>query len=236
MLYTYDPKTQASSVVCEAPEDEGFEDVAADPKTGDILITGFVKPGHEDRLGWYYLAGEKQLLLVTARRIDQMVSPTFSPEGLLLFGVHGDLWAGRISLVDPENQEPLGLAFVEAVRLAPLANLDTGNFQPAAQRLRGVTVAGDSIFAICDQGGTGDGGLVRLPRPSAPLKNLNNFPASIAMFGHLLSGAKVIEESSFQRMPCSSPSGDRIFFGRGGSQLVILRVADGSVEVIAEAP
>ena len=101
MLYTYDPKTQASSVVCEAPEDEGFEDVAADPKTGDILITGFVKPGHEDRLGWYYLAGEKQLLLVTARRIDQMVSPTFSPEGLLLFGVHGDLWAGRISLVDP---------------------------------------------------------------------------------------------------------------------------------------
>ena len=125
---------------------------------------------------------------------------------------------------------------MEAVRLAPLANLETGNFPPAAKKLRGVAVAGDSIFAICDQGGNGDGSLVRLPRPSAPLKNLNNYPASIAMFGHLLSGAKVLEESSFQRMPCSSPSGDRIFFARGGSQLVILRVADGNVELIAETP
>ena len=147
-LYSFDPKSGASATICEAPEDEGFEDVAFDPKTGNILITGFVKRDSTATVGWYYLKGEKRLLLITSRRVRAIESPTFAPDGLLFFGARGDLWAGRLEVDSQTGSEPPELAFLEAVRVAPVADLETGDFTPAAEGVRGVAVARDSIFVI----------------------------------------------------------------------------------------
>ncbi len=236
-LYSFDPKTGASATICEAPEDEGFEDVASDPKSGNILITGFVKRDSSATVGWYYLKGEKRLLLITSRRVPAIESPTFAPDGLLFFGARGDLWAGRLEVDSQTGSEPPELAFLEAVRVAPVADLETGDFTPAAEGVRGVAVARDAIYVITYRmGGSGHGHLLRLPPLAAPFKTLTDFPATISLYGRLLGGAKVLEAANYQRMPCASPTGDRVFFGGSGRELFLLRVANDQREVVADFP
>lgn len=236
-LYAFDPRSGEFSTLCVAPDGEGFEDVAADAATGNILITGFIKPERPGNVGFYYLGSEKRLLLVTARRIQALECPTFAPDGLLFFGVRGDLWAGKIEVDSESETERPELAFVEAVRVGPLASLETGNFTPAQEGVRGVAVARDSIYVITYRmGGSGHGHLVKLPALSGPVKTLADFSGTVATYGRLLAEAKVVESADFQRMPCASQTGDQIFFGGAGRDLVILRVADDRREVVGQEP
>ena len=126
---------------------------------------------------------------------------------------------------------------MEAVRVAPIANLETGNFTPAAEGVRGVAVGRDAIFVITYRtGGSGHGHLLRLPPLTAPVKTLTDFPATISMYSRLLGGTKVLESEDFQRMPCASQTGDRIFFGGSGRELRILWVEDDKREVVGVTP
>jgi hypothetical protein len=211
-LWAYDPVKGTSAKVCAAEPGNAFYDLACDLATGQIFIGG--KTG----LG-YLEAGGSKLHPVSVRRVDQFSGLTVLQKDHLLFAVRGDAWLGRI------NHEPLdgGKTFTTllAYRFAPLATLETGNYTPVVQ--------GAAEFASTDRwlyvhvrrmGGSGDGVIVRMPKPDSNALNDQKVLFDVKARGEAaakaLVGMEVVGRNGYSASLCTSPDGTTVFYRTEG--------------------
>ena len=97
---------------------------------------------------------------------------SFSETSQLFFGFRGDLWCGTIA-ADPGGaggEPPEHIYYLNAIRIAPIATLETDEATPSAQGVL-VTAAGtDRIYLHSHRlGGSGFGTILRVTAPDSKL-------------------------------------------------------------------
>lgn len=158
---TWGPASREWKPLCQAPVDFDFEDVACDPKSGDVL---FVLRSKEREVIWRVLPADGQeLKRVFNRRADGAVHPAFDSDGALYFAREGDVWKGRL-----EKDQELDRFILSGTRIFPLAEQETSGGTPSA--IGAHQIAPMISHLLIDRsrlGGSGWGTLVRVPNGDA---------------------------------------------------------------------
>lgn len=137
------------------------EDLAADPKSGRILVTVSETAADGSDYGtpaWIYNTEDSKWGKVRCRYVTGINTPCFNARGELYFSVEGDLWHGLI-----EEDEPWTLV---AYRYAAVATRYTYNGSPMQSGTRQLAAAGDELIINHGRmGGSGWGTITALPAP-----------------------------------------------------------------------
>jgi hypothetical protein len=148
------------------PEKWSPEDFAYNPIDGSILF--FATAGENTSL-WYLTKDEKHAKPVFARRVDSIDGMSFSPTGQLFFGYRGDLWCGSIAS-DPEGaggRPPEHIYYLNAIRIAPVATLETDEATPSAQGVQVTAAGAERIYLHSLRlGGSGFGTILSVTAPN----------------------------------------------------------------------
>jgi hypothetical protein len=169
-LWSYNPATSKCVNVCKAPSGVDLQDIAYDPKTGEILAVGTQKTGSSDGSHWSILCLPKnanQFQDVGTRYDTAVGHPVFSADGTLFFvDDHADLWEGVLAKEDRQYDGPPWS--LVAYRWAPLAFLIEENTSPPSTGLRDIAVSQHCVYAnYARLGGSGWGAVLRMDRPKS---------------------------------------------------------------------
>jgi hypothetical protein len=206
------------------PEKWKPEDFAYNPADGSIVF--FTTAGENTSL-WFLPKDGKSPKAVFVRRVDFMDGMSFSPTGQLFFGYHGDLWCGTVVL-EPEDLRGKGtvhMYYLNALRIAPLATLETDDATPSAQGVQ-VTAAGtDRIYLHSLRlGGSGFGNLLSVVAPNPKVGTVPSDPSSddapsyfeldqrVDLYKAELASAQLYAENGSESLLCISGSGKKIFY------------------------
>lgn len=224
--WSCNPVKKACKKLCGTPEGIQFAAIAYDPKSGGILFstrTDFDWPAQSNNdadSAFFLAAGTKEPKPVFARRVGFLDGITFAPDGQLFFGYHGDLWMGSIGSPEDNEETPW---LLDAVRCAPLATFETTDATPTQVGVFSVAVAKQMVYVhLHRMFGTGQGNVVRLPRPeSAMFGRLTELEADdkIGERMHLYSketgAVEVLVSNGTLSYLCASADGRRVFFTTG---------------------
>jgi hypothetical protein len=219
--WSCNPVTKACKKICSAPEGVQFAATAYDPKSGGILFstrTDFDWPAHgndDASPAMFLAAGTKEPKPVFARRVGFLDGITFSPDGQLFFGVRGDLWMGSIGSLEDNEETPWLLS---AVRCAPLATFETTMATPTQVGVFSVAVAKQMVYVhLHRMFGTGEGNVVRLPRPnSVSLDEAEeDVAARMRLYSKETGAVEVLVDNGTLSYLCASADGRRVFFTSG---------------------
>jgi hypothetical protein len=206
-LWTFDPRTNRLTKVCDAPKGGRFWHIAYDPKTHTLFVTA---SGEGSPL--FMLKNGRELVSIYVRRHPHITSPVFTSDGEFFYAETGDLWSGEI-----ESEE--GRFSLSADRYAPLAYLETANTTPNGTGVSDIAVTRDAIYVqLFRMGGSGWGVLLQLPRP--PKKNGNETVSSMAevavkelgRYKETLQGLKSLGEINRPAYLCASPDESRVYY------------------------
>jgi hypothetical protein len=159
----WNPVSKEWKPLCEAPAALVFDDVACDPKSGNLV---FALVSKEWDRSWRVLpAGQHTLKDVFNRRSDRASFPVFDVNGFLYFSREGDIWRGELQ----EDKELSRFVF-EGERVWPLAGLvasigASGSTGTGAEEIAPMTT--HLLVHRKRLGGTGWGTLVRIPNGNA---------------------------------------------------------------------
>jgi hypothetical protein len=232
------------------PEKWKPEDFAYNPTDGSIV---FFTTAGEDTSLWFLPKDQKSPKAVFVRRVDFMEGMSFSPTGQLFFGYHGDLWCGTVVL-EPEDLRGKGTVhtyYLNAIRIAPLATLETDDATPSAQGVQ-VTAAGtDRIYLHSLRlGGSGFGTVLSVVAPNPKVATVPSDPSTdgnrsyfeldqrLDLYKAELASAKIYAENGSESLLCISGSGKKIFY-RGaekGSEETALYLIESDQEPRKVAP
>jgi len=219
--WSCNPVRKACKKMCSAPEGVQFAAIAYDPKSGGILFwtrTDFDWPAQSnDDAGpaMFLAAGAKEPKPVFARRVGFLDGITFSPDGQLFFGVRGDLWMGSIGSLEDNEETPW---LLDAVRCAPLATFETTMATPTQVGVFSVAVAKQMVYVhLHRMFGTGEGNVVRLPRPnSASVDEAeDDVGARMRLYSKETGAVQVLVDNGTLSYLCASADGRRVFFTSG---------------------
>ena len=219
--WSCNPVRKACKKMCSAPEGVQFAAIAYDPKSGGILFstrTDFDWPAQSnDDAGpaMFLAAGAKKPKPVFARRVGFLDGITFSPDGQLFFGVRGDLWMGSIGSLEDNEETPW---LLDAVRCAPLATFETTMATPTQVGVFSVAVAKQMVYVhLHRMFGTGEGNVVRLPRPnSASVDEAeDDVGARMRLYSKETGAVEVLVDNGTLSYLCASADGRRVFFTSG---------------------
>jgi hypothetical protein len=206
------------------PEKWKPEDFAYNPNDGSIV---FFTTAGEDTSLWFLPKDQKSPKAVFVRRVDFMEGMSFSPTGQLFFGYHGDLWCGTVVL-EPEDLRGKGTVhtyYLNAIRIAPLATLETDDATPSAQGVQ-VTAAGtDRIYLHSLRlGGSGFGNVLSVVAPNPKVatvpaeqskddnRSYFELDQRLDLYKAELASAKIYAENGSESLLCISGSGKKIFY------------------------
>lgn len=170
-LWSWRGAKQAPERLATAPAGIAWTDLARDPQTGNVLLTGWSESGpRAGELLRLYVADSGKLERVYARRVSTLSSPSFGPDGALFFASRGDLWQGRLAAPerapDEKDAPPWSL---EAERCLPLAYLETQNSTPASFGVSQTAATATHVYLqIYRLGGSGFGWIARWARSKTP--------------------------------------------------------------------
>ncbi|MGA3171267.1 MAG: hypothetical protein ABSE62_09645 [Chthoniobacteraceae bacterium] len=206
-VWSYDPSKGGCAKVCDAPQGISLDDIAYDPKTGQILATGYPDQGDQSILR--LPKGETTFVNVRSRYGTEMSHPVFAADGTLFFASSGDLWSGAIS-TDDET--------LVACRCVPIAFLVDENTSPASTGAQDIAAGQTSIYVNDARlGGSGWGSIIRFHRPKA-LATLDDGDWSIPVegmgpkdFQAILSSVEQLAGDPAEFL-CGSGDGSLIFF------------------------
>ncbi|MBS0660836.1 MAG: hypothetical protein JSR82_21670 [Verrucomicrobia bacterium] len=165
-LWRKSPAAAAFERWVEAGPDLAWQDLAVDPASGNVLLTGEVGRESGEKLHALRLYVRKlgRVQRVFSRRVGELDGPSFAPDGTLCFGARGDLWQGRLVAPEAASDEE-GAWSLEAARWVPLAYLETANATPSSYGVRATAVTAAMAYVhLYRLGGSGFGWVVRLPR------------------------------------------------------------------------
>lgn len=171
--------------LCQAPEGETIEDVAADPESG---ITVFVlRPAEGD---WHWLvlpAGGKELKPLFNRRAGGAGYPVFDPQGDLYFVRQGDIWKGAIE--EDTAPDAFHRFTLSGSRIWPLGEHETSDANSSGVGAHEIAPLTTRLLVDRSRmGGSGWGALVRVPNADAYGKKL---PLKWEELSDLSTGAKL---------------------------------------------
>jgi hypothetical protein len=206
------------------PEKWKPQDFAYNPTDGSIVF--FTTAGENTSL-WFLPKDQKNPKAVFVRRVDFMEGMSFSPTGQLFFGYHGDLWCGTVVL-EPEDLRGKGTVhtyYLDAIRIAPLATLETDDATPSAQGVQ-VTAAGtDRIYLHSLRlGGSGFGNVLSVLAPNPKVatvpadqstddnRSYFELDQRLDLYKAELASAKIYAENGSESLLCISGSGKKIFY------------------------
>jgi hypothetical protein len=206
------------------PEKWKPEDFAYNPTDGSIVF--FTTAGENTNL-WFLPKEQKRATAVFVRRVDFMEGMSFSPTGQLFFGYRGDLWCGTV-VMEPEELRGKGtvhMYYLNAIRIAPLATLETDDATPSAQGVQ-VTAAGtDRIYLHSLRlGGSGFGNVLSVVAPNPKVgtvpadqssedeRSYFELDARLDLYKAELASAQTYAENGSESFLCISGSGKKIFY------------------------
>jgi hypothetical protein len=206
------------------PEKWKPEDFAYNPADGSIV---FFTTGGENTSLWFLPKDQKSPKAVFVRRVDFMEGMSFSPTGQLFFGYRGDLWCGTVVL-EPEDLRGKGTVhtyYLNAIRIAPLATLETDDATPSAQGVQ-VTAAGtDRIYLHSLRlGGSGFGNVLSVVAPNPRVavvpadqstdeaRSYFELDQRLDLYKTELTSAQIYAENGSESLLCISGSGKKIFY------------------------
>ena len=206
------------------PEKWKTEDFAYNPTDGSIV---FFTTAGEDTSLWFLPKDQKSPKAVFVRRVDFMEGMSFSPTGQLFFGYHGDLWCGTVVL-EPEDLRGKGTVhtyYLNAIRIAPLATLETDDATPSAQGVQATAAGTDRIYLHSLRlGGSGFGTVLSVVAPNPKVAMVPSDPSTdgnrsyfqldqrLDLYKAELASAKIYAENGSESLLCISGSGKRIFY------------------------
>ncbi|MFY9985335.1 MAG: hypothetical protein WAK31_11290 [Chthoniobacterales bacterium] len=219
LVFSFQKKLSADGT----PEKWKPEDFAYNPTNGSIVF--FTTSGENTNL-WFLPKDEKRPIAVFVRRVDSLEGMSFSPRGQLFFGYRGDLWCGSIVL-EPEELRGKGtvhMYYLNAIRIAPLATLETDDATPSGQGVQ-VTAAGpDRIYLQSLRlGGSGFGTIlsVAAPDPKVGMVSSDQNAADdsyfeldkrLDLYKAELASAQFYAENRSESLLCISASGKKVFY------------------------
>lgn len=224
--WSCNPASKTCKKLCGAPEGVQFAAMAYDPKSGGILFstrTDFDWPAQNNDNAdpaMFLAAGTKEPKPVWSRRVGFLDGITFSPDGELFFGNRGDLWMGSIESQEENDETPW---LLDAVRCAPLATFETTMATPTQVGVFSVAVAKQMLYVhLHRMFGTGNGNVVRLPRPdSAVFGRLPELEADdeigerMRLYSKETGAVEVLVHNGTASYLCASADGRRVFFTSG---------------------
>jgi hypothetical protein len=206
------------------PEKWSLEDFVYNPIDGSILF--FTTAGENTSL-WYLPKDEKHVKPVFARRVDFVEGMSFSPSGQLFFGYHGDLWCGSIAS-DPEGaggKPPEHIYYLNAIRIAPVATLETDEATPSAQGVQVTAAGAERIFLHSLRlGGSGFGTILSViaPNPKVGIVSADqnaeddhsyfDLDKRLELYKAELASAQIYAENGSESFLCISGSGKKVFY------------------------
>jgi hypothetical protein len=206
------------------PEKCKPEDFAYNPADGSLLF--FTTGGENTRL-WFLPKDEKKPKAVFVRRVGLMEGMSFSPTGQLFFGYRGDLWCGTIVL-EPEDIRGKGtvhMYYLNAIRIAPLATLETDDGTPSGQGVQQTAAGIQRIYLHSLRlGGSGFGNVLSLAAPNPKVGTVTSDQSSddersylelgqrLELYRAVLASAQLYAENGSESLLCISGSGKKIFF------------------------
>jgi hypothetical protein len=215
------PASKACKKLCSAPEGVQFAGMAYDPKSGGILFstrTDFDWPAqtnNDSDSALFLAAGAKEPKPVFARRVGFLDGITFAPDGHLFFGCRGDLWVGSIASQEENDETPWLLA---AKRCAPLATFETTMATPTQVGVFTVAVAKQMIYVhLHRMFGTGEGNVVRLPRPDNASSDEveDEVGERMRLYSKETGAVEVLVDNGTASYLCATQDGRRVFFTSG---------------------
>ena len=206
------------------PEKWSPDDFAYNPTDGSIL---FSSTAGENNSLWFLPKDEKHPKPVFVRRVDSVEGMSFSQTGQLFFGYRGDLWCGSIAS-DPEGaggKPPEHIYYFNAIRIAPLATLETDEATPSAQGVQ-VTAAGPERIYLHSLrlGGSGFGTILSVAAPNPKVGMVSSdqnaeddhsyfdLDKRVDLYKVELASAQFYAENGSESLLCISGSGKRIFY------------------------
>ena len=206
------------------PEKWSLEDFVYNPVDGSILF--FTTAGENTGL-WYLPKDEKHVKPVFARRVDFVEGMSFSPSGQLFFGYRGDLWCGSIAS-DPEGaggKPPEHIYYLNAIRIAPVATLETDEATPSAQGVQVTAAGAERIFLHSLRlGGSGFGTILSViaPNPKVGIVSADqnaeddhsyfDLDKRLELYKAELASAQIYAENGSESFLCISGSGKKVFY------------------------
>jgi len=219
--WSCNPATRACKKLASAPEGVQFAAMAYNPKSGGILFstrTDFDYPAqnNDDADPAMFLpAGAKEPKPVWSRRVGFLDGIAFAPDGQLFFGYRGDLWVGSIAPQEDNEETPW---LLDAIRCAPLATFETTLATPTQVGVFSVAVAKQMLYVhLHRMFGTGEGNVVRLPRP----QNASSGEAEdevrerMRLYSKETGAVEVLVDNGTISYLCASQDGRRVFFTTG---------------------
>jgi hypothetical protein len=202
-----------------APEDFGYN-----PVDGSILF--FTTAGENTNL-WFLPKDEKRPKPVFVRRVDSLDGISFSATGQLFFGYRGDLWCGSIAS-DPAGaggKAPEHIYYLNAIRIAPIATLETDEATPSGQGVQETAAGTDRIYLHSLRlGGSGFGNILSVVAPNATVGTLSSdqnadddrsyfdLDKRLDLYKAELASAQSYAENGSESFLFISGSGKKIFY------------------------
>jgi hypothetical protein len=213
--------SKACKKLCSAPEGVQFAAMACDLKSGGILFstrTDFDYPAQNNSdadPAMFLAAGAKEAKPVWSRRVGFLDGITFSPDGELFFGNRGDLWMGSIAPQEENDETPW---LLDAVRCAPLATFETTMATPIQVGVFSVAVAKQMLYAhLHRMFGTGEGNVVRLPKPGNASSDEaeDDVSGRMRLYSKETGAVEVLADNGTLSYLCATQDGRRVFFTSG---------------------
>ena len=217
-LFSFNHKIKVN----EKPEQWEPTDFTYNRADGSILL--LANDGHYDQL-FQLLKGQQNVRAIWQRRVSHITGLAYLSTGQLVFGSNGDLWCGMIG-EDPDSPEETR-HFLRAIRIAPLATLETDDATPSGQGVY-VVAAGAKLLYVHVQrlGGSGWGSILTLRLPDSQIgqepPDTDSKDAADPMYLELLAryqlyrdnlaSAQSLGENGTDSCLSTSPSGSKAFF------------------------
>ena len=216
-VYAWDDVTGKDAVVvCRAPENLEFLDLAYNPSDSSIAVTTRLEPtepGARPEWGLHVKSKDgDRLVRVRCRRILAISNLAFDREGALHFSSEGDLWAGKIA-------RPGDSPYLKAFRHTPLATRETNEGTGDQMGADPVAVTDTMIYAhVRRMGGSGWGHVIRLRKAPLPEPEANDFKMPfelddrLAIYRDQLATVEILGENGTRSYLCVSPDRKTVYF------------------------
>ena len=164
VVMTWNPASKEWKELWKVPDGIVLDDVACDPKSGDIVLVLRPKDNYE-LFSWKLLPqGGQEPLKIFNRHASGAFAPAFDAEGNLYFIREGDVWKGQL-----EKGEDEAVPYIlNGSRIWPLAMKLTSETNNSGLAAKGVLPFGDKLLVdLSRDHGSGWGDIVRVPNADA---------------------------------------------------------------------
>jgi hypothetical protein len=209
-LWAYDREKTKWTRVYRSSPGVFCTDLAYNPINSSIVFqTADRNPSY-----WLLQKDSEKAVQVRLRRVQYLAGATFDSRGRLFFGYNGDLWMGSICTLPEEEQQDY---WVCAIRIAPLADLETSFGTPSNQGVEMTAPFADRIYLHLRRlGGSGWGNIASVAMPAldfvgGELED-DSLEKRLALYQEELKSARILGENGSYSFLCASRSGDRVFY------------------------